>query len=169
MGQVGPRFGRNLRDSYKQVFLWDRGRGCNRVLFTWARRCQQKGLLCHGLLRVAHEGWWGSCKISTASKLESPLSELSIPRLELMSARILAQLMHIVKNALQSQVKLDGVRFGLNIKTALSWIQNKANGSSSGTIQWTRLQSWLTKKIGRTAQQKKTQLTTQLTLVPGEC
>ena len=30
----------------------------------------------------------------------APLKELSIPRLELMSARILAQLMHIIKNAL---------------------------------------------------------------------
>ena len=55
----------------------------------------------------------------------APLKELSIPRLELMSARILAQLMHTVKNALQSQVKLDGVRFWLDSKTALSWIQNK--------------------------------------------
>ena len=54
----------------------------------------------------------------------APLKELSIPRLELMSARILAQLMHTVKNALQSQVKLDGVRFWLDSKTALSWIQN---------------------------------------------
>ena len=41
----------------------------------------------------------------------APQKELSIPRLELMSARILAQLMHTVKNALQSQLKLDGVRF----------------------------------------------------------
>ena len=55
----------------------------------------------------------------------APLKELSIPRLELMSARLLAQLMHTVKNALQSQVKLDGVRFWLDSKTALSWIQNK--------------------------------------------
>ena len=53
------------------------------------------------------------------------LKELSIPRLQLMSARILAQLMHTVKNALQSQVKLDGVRFWLDSETALSWIQNK--------------------------------------------
>ena len=36
----------------------------------------------------------------------APLKELSIPRLELMSARILAQLMHTVKNALQSQLKV---------------------------------------------------------------
>ena len=55
----------------------------------------------------------------------APLKELSIPHFELMSARILAQLMHTVKNPLQSGVKLDGVRFWLTSKTALSWIQNK--------------------------------------------
>lgn len=55
----------------------------------------------------------------------APLKELSIPRLELMSARILAQLMNTIKNALQSQLKIDGVRFWLDSKTALSWIQNK--------------------------------------------
>ena len=55
----------------------------------------------------------------------APLKELSIPRLELMSARILAQLMNTVRNALQSQLKLNGVRFWLDSKTALSWIQNK--------------------------------------------
>ena len=55
----------------------------------------------------------------------APLKELSIPRLELMSARILAQLMHTVKNALHSQRKLNGVKFWLDSKTALSWIQNK--------------------------------------------
>ena len=55
----------------------------------------------------------------------APLKEPLIPRLELMSARILAQLMDKAKNALQSQVKLDGVRFWLDSKTALSWIQSK--------------------------------------------
>ena len=55
----------------------------------------------------------------------APLKELSIPRLELMSARILAQLINTVRNALQSQLKIDGVRFWLDCKTALSWIQNR--------------------------------------------
>ena len=54
-----------------------------------------------------------------------PLKDLSIPRLELMPARILAQLMNTVRNALQAQLKIDGVRFWLDSKTALSWIQNK--------------------------------------------
>ena len=55
----------------------------------------------------------------------APLKELSIPRLKLMLARILAQLIHTVKNALHSQRKLNGVKFWLDSKTALSWIQNK--------------------------------------------
>ena len=55
----------------------------------------------------------------------APLKQLSIPQLELMSARILAQLMNTVCNALQSQVKVDGMRFWMDSKTALSWIQNK--------------------------------------------
>eukprot|EP00112_Aurelia_sp_Birch-Aquarium-sp1_P003379 Seg1377.3 transcript_id=Seg1377.3/GoldUCD/mRNA.D3Y31 product="hypothetical protein" protein_id=Seg1377.3/GoldUCD/D3Y31 len=41
----------------------------------------------------------------------APLKDLSIPRLELMSARILATLMDTVRNALNSQVKMDGVKY----------------------------------------------------------
>ena len=55
----------------------------------------------------------------------APLKSLTIPRLELMSARILAFLMNTVKNALQSQVKIDKVRLWLDSKTALYWVQNK--------------------------------------------
>ena len=55
----------------------------------------------------------------------APLKELSIPRLELMSARILAQLVNMTRNALQWQLKIDGVRFWLDSKMAQSWIQNK--------------------------------------------
>ena len=42
-----------------------------------------------------------------------------------MSARILAQLMDTIRVALQSRLKIDGVKFWLDSKTALSWIQNK--------------------------------------------
>ena len=55
----------------------------------------------------------------------SPLKELTIPRLELISARILAQLMSTIRNALLSQLDLDGVKYWLDSKTALTWVQNK--------------------------------------------
>ena len=64
-------------------------------------------------------------RLITRKTRVAPLKELSIPRLELMSARILAQLMNTVRNALQSQLKVDGVRFWLDSKTALSWIRNR--------------------------------------------
>ena len=54
----------------------------------------------------------------------APLKELTIPRLELMSARILASLMDTVYKALQTQVKIDSCRYWLDSKTALYWINN---------------------------------------------
>lgn len=44
---------------------------------------------------------------------------LSIPRLELMAARILAQLMHAIRDA-QPQLEVDGVKYRLEGKTALT-------------------------------------------------
>ena len=53
-----------------------------------------------------------------------PRKELTIPRLELMSARILTSLMTAVHKALQPQVKIDSCRYWLDSKTALYWINN---------------------------------------------
>ena len=64
-------------------------------------------------------------RLITSKTRVAPLKELSIPRLELMSARILAQLMNTVRNAIQSQLRVDGVRFWLDSKTVLSWIRNR--------------------------------------------
>ena len=55
----------------------------------------------------------------------APLKELSIPRLELMSGRILSTLMKTVYNALTPQVKIDGCKYWLDSKTALFWINNQ--------------------------------------------
>lgn len=54
----------------------------------------------------------------------APLKSLTIPRLELMPARILSVLMKTVKNVLSSQVKDDCTRYWLDSKTALYWIYN---------------------------------------------
>ena len=50
-------------------------------------------------------------RLLTSRSRVAPLKELTIPRLELMSARILAQLMSTVKNALEEQVTLNGTRY----------------------------------------------------------
>ena len=54
----------------------------------------------------------------------APLKSLSIPRLELMSARVLAVLMSNVIEALSSIIKIERVRFWLDSKTALYWVYN---------------------------------------------
>ena len=54
----------------------------------------------------------------------APIKELTIPRLELMSGRILAQLVHKVRTASESELRLNGTRLWLDSKTALCWIKN---------------------------------------------
>ena len=63
-------------------------------------------------------------KLLCAKTRVAPLKGLSIPRLELMSAKILATLMDTVLKAVGSQVKIDEVKFWLDSKTALFWIAN---------------------------------------------
>ena len=94
------------------------------VPVTWIWRCQHESIQCsriHGLWDF--QGIFSQllCSKTRVAPLKSP----TIPRLELMSARILAVLMNTVKNALQSQVNIDKVRLWLDSKTALYWIQNK--------------------------------------------
>ena len=61
-------------------------------------------------------------KMLASKSRVAPLKALTIPRLELMSARILAQLMHSVGKALESQLYR---RLWLDSKTALCWIENR--------------------------------------------
>ena len=72
-------------------------------------------------------------KLLSAKTRVAPLKSLSIPRLELMSARVLATLMETVKNALSSQIKFDKVKYWLDSKTALFWIYN--NGEWKQFVQ----------------------------------
>ena len=55
----------------------------------------------------------------------APLKSLSIPRLELMAARILVTLMNTVRKALSKQTKIDEVRYWSDSMTVLYWLQNK--------------------------------------------
>ena len=55
----------------------------------------------------------------------APLKDLSIPCLELMAARILATLIHNVKEALSLKISFTNVRYWLDSKTALFWINNQ--------------------------------------------
>ena len=54
----------------------------------------------------------------------APLKALSIPRLELMSARILVNLMSNVVNALGAQLEISSCRYWLDSQTALFWLNN---------------------------------------------
>ena len=61
----------------------------------------------------------------TAKTRIAPLKALTIPRLELMSAVVLAKLMKTVKTALEAQIGCVDTRYWLDSKTALYWIQNQ--------------------------------------------
>jgi len=60
----------------------------------------------------------------SANTRVAPLKQLTIPRLELMSARVLATLMTTVIEALGPQFKIDCIKYWLDSKTALYWIYN---------------------------------------------
>ena len=64
-------------------------------------------------------------KLICAKTRVAPLKELTISRLELMSACILSRLMNTVYEALSPQMKIDGCRYWLDSKTALYWINNQ--------------------------------------------
>ena len=63
-------------------------------------------------------------KLVASKARVSPIKELSIPRLQLMAARILAQLMEAVRQALEPEYKFEGVRYWTDSKTVLCWISN---------------------------------------------
>jgi len=64
-------------------------------------------------------------ELLTSKTRVAPLKEQSIPRLELMGARVLAQLVHTVTNALTRELKITETFLWLDSMTALCWIENK--------------------------------------------
>ena len=73
-------------------------------------------------------------RLMCAKTRVAPLKELTIPRLELLSARILAVLMDTVYNALKQQIEIECIRYWLDSKTALHWIFN--NGQWKQWVQF---------------------------------
>ena len=55
----------------------------------------------------------------------APLKGLSIPRLELMAAKILTTLMQTVVNALSKQTEISEIRYWSDSMTVLYWLQNR--------------------------------------------
>lgn len=66
-----------------------------------------------------------SVTLLTSKTRVAPLKTQTIPRLELMSGRVLAKLMETVQNALKEEVEIMGSCQWLDSKTALWWINNK--------------------------------------------
>ena len=122
---MGPRFVSNGGDSNLEC-LYEMGGECVTECYLQGFGDASKKAYC-ALVYLVYQTEDGKTHVRlVASKTWVVfLKELSIPRLELMSAKILSQLTHTVRNALQSQLKVDGVRFCLDSKTALSWMQNK--------------------------------------------
>lgn len=63
-------------------------------------------------------------ELLTSKTRIAPMKAQTIPRLELMSARILAKLMDTVRTALAFDVEFSGSHYWLDSKTALCWINN---------------------------------------------
>ena len=73
--------------------------------------------------------WWYikyvESMFNSSLRRVAPLKEMTIPRLELTSARILAQLARTVHGALEHQMKLASTNLWLGSMTALYWIENR--------------------------------------------
>ena len=64
-------------------------------------------------------------RLLTSMARVAPLKPKSIPRLELMSARLLAQVMKSVKEAFENQVCVGSTYYWLDSMTALYWIKKR--------------------------------------------
>lgn len=79
---------------------------------------------CAVVYFVCELGGSYSVELLTSKTRVAPLKPQTIPRLELMSGRILARLMDTVKNALEREVDIKEIVLWLDSKTALHWINN---------------------------------------------
>ena len=84
----------------------------------------------------------------TSKTRVTPVNAQTIPRLELMAARTLAQLMDTVRNALAGEVEIDHVRYFSDSKTVLCWIADR-NGWKvfvkhrvNEILTWSKKEDW---------------------------
>ena len=105
------------------LYKKDRGQVKNCYLHGFADASKKAYCALVYLVYETEEGM--NSRLVCAKTRVAPLKELSIPRLELMSGRILSTLMKTVYNALTPQVKIDGCKYWLDSKTALFWINNQ--------------------------------------------
>ena len=89
-----------------------------------------------------------SVTLLTSKTRVAPLKTQTIPRLELMSGRVLAKLMETVQNALKEEVEIKGSRQWLDSKTALWWINNRGEWKQfvrqrvNEILRMTRKEDW---------------------------
>ena len=89
-----------------------------------------------------------SITLLTSKNRIAPLKTQTIPRLELMSGRVLAKLMETVQNALKEEVEIKVSRQWLDSKTALWWINNRGEWKQfvrqgvSEILRITRKEDW---------------------------
>ena len=84
----------------------------------------------------------------TSKTRVAPVNAQTIPRLELMAARTLAQLMDTVRNALAGEVEIDQVKYFSDSKTVLCWIANKnewkvfVKHRVNEILKWSKKEDW---------------------------
>ncbi|XP_015767737.1 PREDICTED: uncharacterized protein LOC107346459 [Acropora digitifera] len=89
-----------------------------------------------------------SVTLLTSKTRVAPLKTQTIPRLELMSGRVLAKLMETVHRALEGEVEIKGTRQWLDSKTALWWINNRGEWKQfvrqrvNEILRMTRKEDW---------------------------
>ena len=84
-----------------------------------------KTAYCAMVYAVYKNGEDVQVSLLTSKTRIAPLKSMTIPRLELMAARILAQQMKSVREAIESYAKITNCFFWSDSMTALQWIQNK--------------------------------------------
>eukprot|EP00112_Aurelia_sp_Birch-Aquarium-sp1_P022443 Seg633.2 transcript_id=Seg633.2/GoldUCD/mRNA.D3Y31 product="hypothetical protein" protein_id=Seg633.2/GoldUCD/D3Y31 len=78
---------------------------------------------CAAVYMVCNHGATTSAQLLTSKTRVAPLKQQTIPRLELMAAKILASLVDTVKKALGQQVDITSTTLWLDSATALLWIK----------------------------------------------